>query len=168
MDTDLALVVLTAVYVVATIFICVANVYSAMWTKRQTAELIRQFGETNRARLTVRFDRRAAIERSFVVKNIGLRPATDVQVTIDDAFLFALDQEFPENTLKQTLQSRFIIAPGQEYWFLAGLCSRLDKMLTPVAHIRITYRDGERNYTEEAVLDFRQYDFMTPMSETTA
>ena len=47
------LVVITSVYVIATILICRYNFLSAKATKEQTSELRRQFDETNRPNIDV-------------------------------------------------------------------------------------------------------------------
>lgn len=167
MTSEWALVVLTGVYVLATIAIYRANQKSAKWAQAQTDELIRQFRETNRARLSVRFDKRAIVERSFVIKNIGQRPATNVRLSIDGEFMSALDKVFPANVLKIAQKSTILIAPGQEFWFLVGMCSTVERMSVQVAHIRVAYRDGEQNYLEETVIDLKQYDFLTEVSTKT-
>ena len=53
--TDWLMVIITAIYVVATIFICLANIKSAEATREQLAESKRQFEEGNRAYITYSF-----------------------------------------------------------------------------------------------------------------
>ena len=47
--TDWIMIAITAVYVIATIFICIFNYRSAKATREQLAESKRQFEENNRA-----------------------------------------------------------------------------------------------------------------------
>jgi hypothetical protein len=54
-NNGFVMVVLTFVYVIATIFICVFNGKSASATRRQTEEAQRQFEENNRAHVIPRF-----------------------------------------------------------------------------------------------------------------
>lgn len=54
--TDWIMVIITTIYVIATIFICKANIKSANATREQVAEQKRQFDETNRAFVTINFD----------------------------------------------------------------------------------------------------------------
>lgn len=51
--TDWIMIAITAVYVIATIFICIFNYRSAKATREQLAESKRQFEENNRAFVTV-------------------------------------------------------------------------------------------------------------------
>lgn len=48
MITDWLMVIITAIYVIATIFICTANVKSAKAAREQTEEMKRQFLAINR------------------------------------------------------------------------------------------------------------------------
>lgn len=54
-NNGFVMAVLTFVYVIATIFICVFNGKSASATRRQTEEAQRQFEENNRAHVIPRF-----------------------------------------------------------------------------------------------------------------
>ena len=53
MLTDWLMVIITAIYIVATIFICIYNGKSAKAAKTQTEEMRRQFYATNRPLLSV-------------------------------------------------------------------------------------------------------------------
>lgn len=55
MTPDWAMVIITAVYVVATIFICCANIKSAKASQAQLTEMQRQFAESNRPEIEVEF-----------------------------------------------------------------------------------------------------------------
>ena len=65
--TDWIMIAITAVYVIATIFICIFNYRSAKATREQLAESKRQFEENNRAFVTVTFE---TIRGSLLVLNI--------------------------------------------------------------------------------------------------
>lgn len=160
MTPEWALVVLTGVYVLATIAICWANWNSARWTRKQTAAMIQQFEETNRARVVVRFDKPSWAEQSLVLKNIGKRIATNVRLTIDESFMNALNSWSSHNLLKTALQSKMLIAPEQEYWFLLGLNTSLDKLSTKTVHVGIKYQDGEITHQEETIMELNQYNFL--------
>lgn len=51
--TDWLMVVITGIYVIANIFICIANIKSANAAKLQTSEMKRQFFEINRPNISV-------------------------------------------------------------------------------------------------------------------
>ena len=53
--TDWLMIVITAVYVIATIFICRANIKSAEASKEQLEEMRKQYAEDNRPILDVEF-----------------------------------------------------------------------------------------------------------------
>lgn len=53
MTADWAMVIITGIYVVATIFICWANIKTAKASKEQLKEMQRQFAEANRAEIRV-------------------------------------------------------------------------------------------------------------------
>lgn len=98
--TDWLMVVITAVYVVATIFICCANLISAKATREQVTESKRQFEETRRLEIMpyFRFESSSGFladhtfnlalvngeskygfeERSFSVTNVGKGTAKEI------------------------------------------------------------------------------------------
>lgn len=158
---DWSLVGLTAVYVVATIFICLANRRAAAAAKEQTEEMRRQFAESSRARVVVRFDKRTPPERAFVLKNIGLHDAVDVTVSVDSAFLDDLNNVCPENRLSRIVQSKIHIASQQEFWVFMGFAPKLNALQSQIANITVSYHDGSQSYVESTAIDFSQYDFMT-------
>ena len=55
MNADWAMVIVTGIYVVATIFICWANIKSAKASKEQLCEMQRQYTEANRPIIEVEF-----------------------------------------------------------------------------------------------------------------
>ena len=85
--TDWLMVVITAVYVVATIFICWANIRSAKATKEQIEESKRQFEESNRAFVTVSFEIIKSGLAVLCIQNIGKRIANNVNLHISEQFL---------------------------------------------------------------------------------
>lgn len=156
-----SLVGLTAIYVVATIFICLANRRAAAASKEQTDEMRRQFAESSRARVIVRFDKRSVIDRCVVLKNIGFHDAVDVTVSVDDAFLNDLNNVCPENRLSIISKSKIHIASQQEFWVFLGFAPKMDAMQSQIAKITVSYKDGSQSYIESTAIDFSQYDFMT-------
>ena len=81
--TDWIMIAITAVYVIATIFICIFNYRSAKATREQLAESKRQFEENNHAFVTVTFE---TIRGSLLVLNIhnhGHQVANNVSVKIN-------------------------------------------------------------------------------------
>lgn len=83
---DWLMVIITAIYVVATIFICLANIKSAEATREQLVESKRQFDEENRAYVTVTFDVIRGGLMVLCVENHGKQIANDVKVHISSDF----------------------------------------------------------------------------------
>lgn len=83
--TDWLMVIITAIYVVATIFICVFNGRSAKAAneqaeaaRNQTKEMIDQFKAVNRPFVTIRFDIIRSGLLCFIIENEGPLPAHNV------------------------------------------------------------------------------------------
>ena len=79
--------IVTFVYVVATIFICMANIKSANATREQVAEQKRQFDESNRAYITVNFEITPSKIYTLCVTNHGNKVAKNVHLEFDNAFI---------------------------------------------------------------------------------
>lgn len=156
------LVILTAIYVIATIAICIANWKSASASKKQTEEMRKQFVNSNRPRLAIRFDARSLKDRSLVVKNCGNQPAIDVKFSFNDDFMKALLVAFPESPLQSLMLSNIYIGEGQEFCLFVADLSSLNKMLKKTLKISVAYKSNSGDmYEETALIDFTQYDFLT-------
>ena len=72
---DWAMVVLTGIYVIATIFICRFNYGATQASKEQAAEMRRQYDEDNRPYITVEliYERRAFFGLRFSITAKGLQ-----------------------------------------------------------------------------------------------
>ena len=97
--TDWLMVIITLVYVIATIFICWANIKSAKASKEELAEMKRQYAEENRPHIEVEFcyERRTWYIVRFV--NHGKLTAQHVKIMLDEDFISSL----PEQGFKDTL-----------------------------------------------------------------
>ena len=89
--------IVTFVYVIATIFICIANIRSAKATREQVAEQKRQFDESNRAYVTVHFEVTPSKLYTLCVCNHGNKVAKNVHLEISDEFIEELTDELKEN-----------------------------------------------------------------------
>ena len=81
---------ITVVYVVATIAICIANIQSANASKKQLEEMRKQYAEENRPRIEVEFlfERRSFYGLRFI--NHGKSTAQNVEIQLSDAFIDSL------------------------------------------------------------------------------
>ena len=93
MNADWVMVIITGVYVIATIFICWANIKAANASKEQLREMQKQFAETNRPIIELEFhySRRTWYIARFV--NRGNLSAQHVKINLDQEFIDSLPEE---------------------------------------------------------------------------
>lgn len=163
----------TLVYTIATIIICRANAKSAAAAAEQsramqiqTQELIRQYHDSNRARIAIRFGYDNAIGKYLILKNVGIHDADNVRITINKEFLEELAAQFRANHVQTLVDSIIHIASGQEFPVFVNFASAIGRMKHPVARVHVTYRDGAEVYSEDAVIDFSQYGFLSTCRNT--
>ena len=89
---DWAMVLLTAIYVIATILICYFNYGATKVSREQAAEMRRQYEEENRPYITVEliYERKAFYGLRFF--NHGKRLANHVKIQLDQAFVDSLKE----------------------------------------------------------------------------
>ncbi|MBQ4475382.1 MAG: hypothetical protein II935_04215 [Bacteroidales bacterium] len=160
--------VTTAVYTIATILICRANKKSAdaateqaKSMQLQTAELLRQYNESTRARIAIRYGWDNAVGKYLSFKNIGKRDADNVQVFVCPEFLDALENVSKGSCLTTLTQSCIHIAAGQEFPVFVGFASRIEMMPVRIAKIRVSYTDKGELCEDSATIDFTQYGFLS-------
>lgn len=157
MITDWLMVAITAVYVVATIFICRANVKSATATREQVAEARRQYEEEHRAFISyeIIFENRIFYGLRFT--NHGKRVATNVQLQLDKDFIDSLtDQDFKKE-LQNLTGKEFILGIEQSYDIYFGSDEfRKRENQTPIQGV-IIYNDRCGAYTDSFCIDFGKY-----------
>ena len=91
--TDWLMVVITGIYVIATIFICIANIKSANAAKLQTSEMKRQFFEINRPNISVEV---VYLKRAFWVlrfTNNGTQTAFNTKIILDEKFINSVEEK---------------------------------------------------------------------------
>ena len=162
--TDWLMVVITAVYVVATIVICVFNGKSANAAKEQTEtakqqidEMIRQYNESNRPLVTVRFDIIRSGLLCFVIENTGSLAATELKIHINDDFVENLEKTEKQTQLRQISESTLFLSSHQKLYVCLGGQTQFSKIAEVTAKFDITYNG---KYTEHTEIDLWQYRFM--------
>lgn len=100
MNADWVMVIITGIYVIATIFICLANIKAANASKEQLREMQKQFAETNRpvVELEFHYSRRTWYIARFV--NRGNLSAQHVKINLDQEFIDSL----PEESMRKELE----------------------------------------------------------------
>ena len=151
------MVVLTAIYVLATIFICYFNYGSIKASREQAAEMRRQYEEENRPYITVEliYERKAFYGLRF--SNHGKRLADHVRIQLDQAFVDSLNEPSFRATLERTKGKECIIGIGQHYDLYFGTNKFRENTEKSALSGQVTYQDGSRTYTEAFSIDFDSY-----------
>ncbi len=166
MNSECATVILTAVYVVATIFICWANFKSANASKEQLKEMQRQYAETNRPIIELEFDyiRRAWYVARFI--NHGNLTAQHVKINLEQEFIDSLPEETFRNELDKQKGRECIIGVGQHYdLFIGSNKLRGNPKMRPLTGT-IEYEAQGKVYKSDIFVDLEHY--MTFFSTATA
>lgn len=155
--TDWLMVIITLVYVIATIFICWANIKSAKASKEELAEMKRQYAEENRPHIEVEFcyERRTWYIVRFI--NHGKLTAQYVKILLDEGFISSLpEQAFKDILLKQR-EKECIIGVGQHYdLYIASNEFRGNPNMKPVMG-KILYQDESSKYESDIYIDLENY-----------
>ena len=174
------LVVITAVYVGATIWICVYNGRSAKATQEQTKELQRQLGEqkrqfdeTNRPSVDISLQFKGEFAY-FVIENLGTRLARNVKIHMNDEFINRngqIQQGSVDECFKNLTETVFDMSVGQRFYLALGNGWQIQKF--PSVKVSISYEDSQQKiYKSEALVDFKNYNFLTffksPLEEVDA
>ena len=155
--TDWLMVIITLVYVIATIFICWANIKSAEASKEELAEMKRQYAEENRPHIEVEFcyERRTWYIVRFI--NHGKLTAQHVKILLDEGFISSLPEQAIKDTLLKQREKECIIGVGQHYdLYIASNELRGNPNMKPVMG-KILYQDESSKYESEIYIDLENY-----------
>ncbi|WP_411677771.1 hypothetical protein [Caproicibacter sp.] len=155
--TNWIMIAITAIYVVATILICIFNYRSAKATREQVAESKRQFEETNRAFVTVTFEIIRSGLAVLHIQNHGKRIAQDVNVTVSSAFLANMADNSDKEHIEKLNNASFTLGIGQSWYIGIGSHLRLKQMSKELLTIDISYADRISHYHESTVIDLKQF-----------
>ena len=119
--TDWLMVIITAIYVVATIIICYFNGKSAKAAKIQTEEMIRQYNLSNRPNVTIHFDIIRSGLLCFVVENEGNMPAHDVNIHINEKFIAGINDD-RDKAVSHVIVHNSTVEESHKYRIYKYLC----------------------------------------------
>ena len=153
MITDWLMVIITTIYVIATIMICYFNGKSAKAAKSQTEEMIRQYDLANRPNVTIHFDIIRSGLLCFVVENEGNMPAHDVNIRINQEFINGIENDIDKERLKRFAESKLYLTSRQRVFMLLGGQPEFQQLAKNVAEIDISYD----SYEEHTTIDLNQY-----------
>lgn len=165
MTADWVMVIITGVYVIATIFICWANIKAANASKEQLQEMQKQFAETNRPIIELEFhySRRTWYIARFV--NRGNLTAQHVKIYLDQEFVESLPEESMKQGLERIKGKECIIGAGQHYDLYIGSNQlRGNPNMKPLTGT-IKYESQGKTYRSDLFVDLEHY--MTFYSSTT-
>ena len=155
--TDWIMIVITAIYVIATILICIFNYRSAKATREQVAESQRQFEEINRAFVTVTFEIIRSGLAVLHIQNHGKRIANNVRIRVADSFVSNIEDSKDRKCIETLNNSSFTIGVGQSWYVCIGGHLQLEQMGKKILHIDIQYSDNKGDYSEQANIDLTQF-----------
>ena len=157
MSAEWAMVIITAVYVAATILICYYNYQSAKASKEQLSEMKKQYNEENRPNIEVEFiyERRSWYGLRFI--NHGKRTAQHVHIQFDQKFIDSLPEESFRLLLTKQKDKKCIIGVGQHYdLFIGGSKLLRCPNMIPVTGV-ITYQSNGKIYSSDISVDLENY-----------
>ncbi len=111
------MVIITVVYVVATIFICAANIKSARASKAQLAESQKQFKESNRPYVTCEYILTNRVVCGIRVCNHGNQVARNLRIKINKEFLDSIKENEFKNFQKINDSIYTVVGVGQVFDF---------------------------------------------------
>lgn len=158
MTPDWLMVIITAVYVIATIFICYFNAKSAAEARRQTEQMSLQFRMSNRPIVSVEivYLKRAYWALRFT--NRGAETAFNMTISLSKDFINALpEQDFRQRMVKETEKVR-TIGVNQHYdLFFGGNQIRALENMPPLRG-RMNYSGiGETIFVEDFEIELQNY-----------
>lgn len=157
MNADWAMVIITGIYVVATIFICLANIKSAKASKEQLCEMQRQYAEVNRPIIEVEFH---YIQKTwYVVRfvNHGNKTAQHVKIHLDSAFINSLPEQSIRKELERIKGKECIIGVGQYYdLFIGSNKLRGNTNMKPITGV-IEYKSQNIDFKNDIFVDLEHY-----------
>ena len=155
--TDWLMVGITVVYVIATIFICWANMKSAKATREQLAETRRQFEEENRPDIEVELVYVRRLFYGLSIINRGKHNADHVVVSFDEVFIESLEDDNYKELLRKQQGKECVIGAGQHYDVFFGSNKYRDIPNKVPAKGMICYQSDGKSYQNTFSIDLENY-----------
>lgn len=156
MTSDWVMVIITLVYVIATILICWANFETVKFSKEQLKEMRKQFESNNRPYIQVELVLEKRIFYALRFVNNGNVVANNVNIKLDPDFIASIEEPM-KNLLSKQEGKKCIIGAHQSYSLYLGKCNFLrEKGKNPVNGEIIYYANG-KEYEESFSIDLESY-----------
>ena len=155
--TDWLMVIITAIYVIATVFICIANLKSAKAAREQTEEMKKQFLSINRPNVSAEI---VYLKRMFWVLrfvNNGNQVSYNTKIILDEEFINSVDDDY-KGPLKELKNKVCTLGVNQHYDIFFGSNEYRD--LPNKKNIKgtiISYDVGGKEYSESFEIEIKNY-----------
>lgn len=151
------MVIITFIYVIATIFICIYNRDTVKATREQLEEMRTQFNIINRPNIVIEL---IYTKRLWIVRltNIGTKVAYKVAVTFDKDFI----NKIPDTDLKEIIEKdhgrKKSIGVGKYYDYIVGTKEYMLLKNKPPIKGSVSYYDiMKTSYSENFQIDVENY-----------
>lgn len=163
--TDWIMVIITAVYVLATIAICIFNYKSAKASQIQVKESIRQYNDSNKPHIVAGIKIESEIFMCLYIKNIGNDVADNIRVDINPAWLALITEPEYLVPISELTSITFMLAPSQEIiraftYVIVGVGNTwLDKYNDTPLKVSVSYlkHNSSENYSDEFYYDIKLF-----------
>lgn len=155
--TDWLMVIITAIYVIATVVICIANLKSAKAAREQTEEMKKQFLSINRPNVSAEI---VYLKRMFWVLrfvNNGNQVSYNTKIILDEEFINSVDDDY-KGPLKELKNKVCTLGVNQHYDIFFGSNEYRD--LPNKKNIKgtiISYDVGGKEYSESFEIEIKNY-----------
>ena len=155
-------VILTTIYIIATVLIYIANYKSAKASREQTAEQQRQFEEINRPQIDVSIEVIRNGLTTIKIENTGKRYARNVQVILNKEFIEQISDKDEAERLIKLSETSYNLGINEKWYACVCVCHKMHMLgkVPLVAIVSYTSNDCDKNFTETFTIDFSQYTWM--------
>ena len=161
-DPNWWMVIITSVYVVATIFICIFNAWSSITAKKQLKEMQKQIVDDNRPRIEIEFvlERRKIYVLRLV--NHGRHTAYKTKIKLSQDFINSLPNDIFRSLLEQDKNKECLIGVYQHHdLYIGNIQLKRIRNIKPLTGT-ITYEWNGNKYNEDIYVDIeRQMTFFS-------
>ena len=155
--SEALMVVITGVYVVATIEICKANNNTVKVTRQQLEEARRQYAEENRPLIEVEFLYKNHAVYYLHFTNCGRHVANKVKIEFAPEFVNNVKEPKIRELLKLVQTRECILGVGQHFDIPVGDNSLRDNMQLKAMKGKVTYEFDGTEYSTPIDIDFAFY-----------
>ena len=162
MTAEWVMVFITLIYVIATIFICKANIKTSKIANAQLHEMRRQYEAENRPKIEVEFE---LVNRKFYrvrFINRGRHTAYNTVININKDFIDSLPEELYRELLLKEINRKCVIGVDKYHDIYIGTTKIKDDASVKELTGTVTYEFDDEQYMEDYCIDVaNQMTFFT-------